>query len=209
MTDTAVAPALEPQPEAPKQLTREEAVAKILAQQFEAFDASDYQERFAVAKRKNLALVSDPSYIPTLDELKAAVPLKRDRFTYKKLAKNAHGLLSMPKQRGKRKPHLNKHQQSIKSAALRIYRGLLESKSETLRAVCKKEGFEYIGIPESALPALGAQAAKQALREVNELRRSKNRRARRRQQFSRGVNAGLVTTSEKQYVEKGGQFGRK
>lgn len=189
-------------------MTREQAVANVLARQLEQFDVADYNERFQIAKRKNLDLVKDPSYIPTLNELKAAVPLKRDRWTYKKLAKTAHGLLAIPRQRGKRKPHLNKRQQTIKSTALRIFRSLMEAKAETLLAICKKEGIEYIGIPESAIPSVGAEAARRALQEVNANRKAKNRRARRRQQFSRDVNAGLTTTSEKRYVENGGQFGK-
>lgn len=209
MPDTEVAPAAEPQAEPKKPMTRAEAVAIILAKQEEAFNTSDYNERLAVAKRKGLKLVEDPSYIPTIEELKAAVPLKRDRWNYVKLAKNSNGLLSVPKPQGRRKPHMTKKSQDIKSAALRIFKGLVADKAERIKAVCAKEGFEYLGIPDSAIPALGAEAAKRGMKEVHERRRAKNRKARRRQKFSRRTNANIPPrTSEKSYVEKGGQYGR-
>jgi hypothetical protein len=211
MTDTAAAAPAPEQPTAPEapvpQMTKEQAVAVLLARQESSFKEADYAERLAIAQRKGLDIVEDPSYVPTIEELTAAVPLKRDRLTYKVFAKNTHGLLSIPKQRGRRKPHMTKHQQAIKSASLRHFKHLMEEKAERLLAVCAKEGFEYLGVPESAIPEIGKQAAILGMREVNEQRRAKNRKARRRQQFSRGVNTGLTATSEKRYVNQGGQFG--
>jgi hypothetical protein len=213
MTDTAAAaPALatldQQMTETPlPQMTKAQAVAVILARQESSFKEADYAERLAIAQRKGLDIVKDPSYVPTIEELTAAVPLKRDRLTYKVFAKNTHGLLSVPKQKGRRRPHMTQHQQAIKSASLRHFKHLMEEKAERLRVVCAKEGFEYLGVPESAIPEIGKQAAILGMREVNEQRRAKNRKARRRQQFSRGVNAGLTATSEKRYVNQGGQFG--
>ena len=189
-------------------LTHESAVAKIRKQQEEAFDKADYAERFAVATRKGLKLVQDPSIVPTLDELKAAVTLKRDRMRFIKLAVNHFGLYSVPKKQGRRKPHMSHRQQSIKSAALRIFKSLMDGKAERLKAVCAKEGFDYIGIPDSAVPELAKRAGLQATKEHFEAQQRKRQKACRRQKFSRAVNAGITTTSEKRFVENGGQFGK-
>lgn len=197
-----------PTPEEPKKpLNHEEAVAKVRKQQEDAFDQSDYAERFAIAKRKGLKLVEDPSIVPTLDELKAAVTLKRDRMHYLKLAVNHLGLYSVPRKQGRRKPHMTQRAQSIKSTALRIFKQLMDEKAERLKAVCAKEGFEYLGIPDSAVPELAKRAGMLATKEYFEKKHRKTQKALRRQKFSRAVNAGTTTTSEKRFVESGGQFG--
>ena len=204
--------------EQPKvEMTREQAIEFVLAKQNFMFNESDRAERTAVAKRKGIEL--NPSIDYTLEELKLKVPLKRDRLNYDwknedkctsgVLAKDKNGLLSMPKPKGKRKPHMTLHQQAIKSASLRIFRALFEEKAERLKAVCKKEQFEYIGVPESSIPELGARAARMAVQEVNESKRRRRAKARRRQDFSRKVNAGTfgnARPSERNYVEHGGQY---
>ena len=202
-TTVQAAPTEEPK----KPLTHDEAVAQIRKRQEDAFDQSDFAERLAIAKRKGLKLVENPSIVPTLDELKAAVPLKRDRMRYVKLAVNHFGLYSVPKQRGRRKPHMTARQQSIKSAALRIFKQLMDDKAERLKAVCAKEGFEYLGIPDSAVPELAKQAGLRATKEYFEAKHRKTRKALRRQKFSRAVNAGTTTTSEKCFVGRGGEYG--
>ncbi len=198
--------ALTPDVSTPKPLTREEAVAKAVEQQLKNFDAADRNERL---QRLMRAGKYNPSVEYTDAELKVLVPLKRDRWNYIKLAKNSHGLLSFPKTRGRRKPHMTKRGQEIKSASLAIFKQLFEERAERLMAVCKRESIEYIGVPDSAIPELGARAAKQAIVVVNDKRRAKAQKARRRQEHSRKVNAGIITTgtAERRFVEKGGQYG--
>jgi hypothetical protein len=195
--------------EAPQpQMTRAEAVELVLKNQLSEFDKRDYAERLTIARRRNKV---HPSVELTLAELKELIPLKRDRWTYIKLAKNSHGLLSAPKVKGKRKPHMSKHQQEIKSTTLQIFKQLFAEKAERLQAVCKTEQIEYMGVPDSAVPELGARAAKLALAELRERKHRKHQKARRRQQFSRAVNAGIfgnAQPSERNYVNKGGQFGK-
>ncbi len=98
--------------------------------------------------------------------------------------------------------------QSIKSTALRIFKQLMDEKAERLKAVCAKEGFEYLGIPDSAVPELAKRAGMLATKEYFEKKHRKTQKALRRQKFSRAVNAGTTTTSEKRFVESGGQYGK-
>lgn len=191
------------------EMTREQAVEMVLKHQMSAMDTRDHAERLEVGIRKGL-ITEDPSVVYTLAELKELVLLRRDRMTYIKLAKNSQGLLAVPKQRGRRKPHMTKHQQDIKSTSLQIFKQLFTEKAERLKAVCKKEEIEYLGVPDSAVPELGARAAKQALTVVAERRRHKRNKAHQRQKYSRSVNAGLFgmnNPGERNYVESGGQYG--
>ena len=231
MPETAAAPAPEPQaaPQQP-QMTRSQLGAFIRTKQQEDFDRNDKAERLAIAKRKSTCghagnnplfgkVFDDPSIEWTLEELKALVPLDHDRLNYewkneKKgtegvFATNRHGLFSIPKPKGRRKPHMTKKAQDIKSASIRIFRKLFEQAGEKLKAMCKTENLEYIGVPDDSLPKLGASAARIAVREVVASSNASRRKVRRRQQFSRKVNAGLITisASEKNYINKGGQFG--
>ena len=204
-TEVAVEAGAEKAPQ--PQMSREQAVEMVIKHQLSEFDKRDYAERLAIAQRRNLIA---PSVELTLAELKELVPLKRDRWTYIKLAKNSHGLLSVPKPKGKRKPHMSKHQQEIKSTTLQIFKQLFAEKAERLKAVCSKEEIEYMGVPDSAVPELGARAAKMAITELRERKHRKRIKARRRQQFSRKVNAGIFGSaqpSEKNYVSRGGQYG--
>jgi hypothetical protein len=225
MSDNAQAPT-QPAP------TKGEVVAMILKQQHEQFVKSDYAERLALAKRlsKNgqpwnnplhFLQFDNPSIEYSLEELKSLTPpLDRDRLNYEWLNKakgtagtlafNEHGLLSIGKGSGRRKPHMNKHQQSIKSASLRIFRELFTSRAELLQATAAEQKIEYLGIPDAMLPKLGQMAAQLAMKEVKQARRLRSRKARRVQQHSRKVNAGLLTisTSQKTYVNRGGEYGK-
>jgi hypothetical protein len=209
--------------------TREEAVAAIAKAQQNDFDRRDREERIAILRRKSdcghagnnpLFRLFNPSIEYTLDELKTLVPLERDRWNYdwvneKKgtrgaFALNRHGLFSIAKPRGRRHPHMSKIQQAIRSASLRIFRELFAARAEHLKATCEEQNIEYIGMPDAALPEIGQLASRLAMQEVMSKRRLKARKARRRQQHSRKVNAGLLTvsTSDKNYVNKGGEYGR-
>ena len=210
--------------------TKEEVVAQILKQQEAAFDRADLAERLQKAKRLSTCghignnplfgmEFDNPSIERTLEEMKALIPLERDRLNYNwenkdngthgVLAKNKHGLLSVGKQHGRLKPHMNLRQQAIKSASLRIFRELFQSRAELLQATAAAQKIEYLGIPDAMLPKLGKIAAQLAIKEVKAARKLKALRARRVQQHSRKVNAGLLTilTSQKSYINRGGQYG--
>lgn len=187
-------------------LTQADIVKLVRARQEIAFDSADRAERHAIAVRRNLV---DPSVELTLEELKALVPLDRDRMHYIKLASDKNGLYSVPKPKGRRRHHMTKHQQAIKSEALSIFQNLTAEKAERLKAVCKKEDIEYIGIPESAIPELGARAAKQAVGIVKARGKATRLRRRRQQQASRKVNFNLLAgNAAKNYIQHGGQYGR-
>ncbi len=231
MPETAAAPAPESQaaPQQP-QMTRSQLVAFIRTKQQEDFDRNDKAERLAIAKRKSTCghagnnplfgkVFDDPSIEWTLEELKALVQLDRDWLNYewkneKKgtegvFAMNRHGLFSIPKVKGRRNPHMTKQAQDIKSASIRVFRKLFEQAGESLKATCAKEQIEYLGIPDAVIPELGKKAGRIAIREIVAANKASRRAARRRQQFSRKVNAGLITksASEKNYVNKGGAYG--
>lgn len=216
-------------PEA-KPVTMAEAVAVIRKNQEKDFDRNDHAERLKIAIRRSKCghagnnplfgmEFDNPSIEYSLDELKALLPLDRDRLNYnwkneKKetggcLAVNRHGLYSIPKSRGRRRPHLNLRQQAIKSESLRVFRQLFTEVSQKLQATCKEQEIEYIGIPDAMLPELRVKAARIAIRTVTVRCRLKARAARRRQDHSRKVNAGLLTkaTAEKNYANRGGQYG--
>lgn len=197
------------EPEAKPQMTREQAIELVLGHQTKAFEQHDRNHRLQIALRKGI-IEADPSVEYTLEELKALVPQPQDRWNYIKIAKTSQGLLAVPKQRGRRKKHMTKHQQDIKSTSLSIFKQLFAAKAERLKAVCKTEEIEYLGVPDSALPELGKQAAMQALTAVKDKAKRKRDKARRRQKYSRAVNAGIFgmnNPGERNFVEHGGQFG--
>ncbi len=196
--------------EAKPQMTREQASELVLGHQTKAFENNDRNHRLQIALRKGSLVEANPSVEYALEELKALVPQPQDRWNYIKIAETSQGLLAVPKQRGRRKKHMTKHQQDIKSASLSIFKRLFAAKAERLKAVCVKEEIEYIGVPESALPELGKQAAMQALTAVKDKAKRKRDKARRRQKYSRAVNAGIFGNSrpgERNFIEHGGQFG--
>lgn len=226
MSETAAAPAPEPQ----KQPTHEEIVALIRLNQQRDFDRHDHAERLLKAQRKSKCghagnnplfgmTFDDPSIEFSLDELKALIPLDRDRLdygwvnedkgTHGVFAENRHGLFSIPKPgRVRRNMHMTKKQQHVKSLSLVIFRQLFEKQSREFEATCKEQNIKYIGLPEEALTELGAKAAQLALAEFKATKKNATRRLRRAQQFQRAVQAGTLTRiSEKRYINRGGQFG--
>jgi len=198
------------------QFTKEMVVKLIIENQLKDFDRHDHAERLKIAKRKGAAgnplfiVFNNPSIEFTLDELRALVPLDRDRMKYLKLAKNLHGLLSIPKQKGRRNHHMSQRHQALKCESLRVFRDVLEMHVKSFKGICAQNGQEYMGIPDDAIPEISKQAARIAIRNVNETRLRKRTKARRRQEHSRKVNAGLLTkaTSETRYVNRGGEYGR-
>jgi hypothetical protein len=198
--------------------TKAEVVAQILKQQFEQFDKADHAQRLQRGIRKGI-LADNPSIEYSLAELKVLVPLERDRLNYDwvnkdkgthgVLALNKHGLLSIGKPKGKIKPHMNLHQQAVKSVSLRIFRELFTSRAEMLQATAKAEKLEYLGIPDAMLPKLGKMAAQLAIKEVKAQRRGKRSIRNRMQKASRKVNAGLLAGNQvRNFIMKGSQYGK-
>jgi hypothetical protein len=232
---TAAAPAPEqtPQPPAP---TLKEMVATVRKAQENDFDKHDREERLKILIRKStcghygnnpLFNYYNPSLEYSLEELKVLVPLERDRWNYawksEKVstksdksgkvtegcyAENRHGLYSVPRTGGRRNPHMSHKNQAIKSASIRAFRKLVEETGTSLRATCKEQEIEYLGLPDAMIPELGAKAMRIAVREVTAQRKAHSRDKRRRQEFSRRTNAGLINTSEKSYVNRGGEYGK-
>jgi hypothetical protein len=194
-------------------MDRDVVVRLIVENQLKDYDRNDHAERMKIGRRKavngdmNFVLFNDPSIIFTLDELKVLVPLDRDRLHYTKLAKNMHGLLSIPKQKGRRKHHMSQRHQALKSESIRVFAGLLETHVAKFKATFAGTGVEYSGIPDDVISVIGKQAARIAIRNVNEAQRRKHTKARRRQEHSRKVNAGLTVTSAKRYINRGGPYG--
>ncbi len=207
-------------------ITHDEAIAVVAKMQADQFEKQDHAERLAILKRKStcghagnnpLFGLYDPKVEFTLAELKILVPLDRDRMNYDwtneakktagKFARNIHGFLSVPKQKGKRKPHMNLHQQALKSESLCVFTALLETHIEKFKAVCLEKGLEYTGVPNEVIPAIGQQAARIAVHNVNARDAAKRRKARCVQQHSRRVNASLPVTSQKNFINRGGQYG--
>jgi hypothetical protein len=105
---------------------------------------------------------------------------------------------------------MNHRQQAIKSAAIRVFRKLVEATGASLRATCKEQEIEYLGLPDAMIPELGAKAMRIAVREVTASRKFYTSRKRRQQEFTRRTNAGLEqkSASAKRYINRGGQFGK-
>ncbi len=229
---TAAAPAPE-QPQQPPAPTHEEMVATVRAAQERDFDKNDRAERLKILIRKStcghagnnpLFGAYNPSLEYSLEELKALVPLERDRLNYgwQKLNEagevitegcysvNKHGLYSVPRPHGRLHPRMNHRQQAIKSAAIRVFRKLVEATGASLRATCKEEQIEYLGLPDAMIPELGAKAMRIAVREVTASRKFYTRNKRRQQEFARRTNAGLEqkSASATRYISRGGQFGK-
>src|SRR5208282_6301256 len=192
---------------APLAPTKAEVVAQILKQQEASFDRADHAERLKRGIRKGI-LLNDPSIEYSLEELKSLVPLERDRMNYSVLAKNKHGLLSIGRPHGRLHPHMNKHQQAVKSASLRIFRELFQSRSELLQAAAAGQKIEYLGIPDAMLPKLGKLAAQLGIKAVKQRVRSRRDVRKRMQKASRKVNAGLLAGNQAHnFIMKGNQYG--
>lgn len=221
MNEAAAAPA--PVPEQPTPTSPENMVAKIRMMQIQQYADADRNERLTIARRGvRIETVSDyhgkmqfetfilgPSVEPTDTELKALVPLERDRIKYLKFATNRHGLFSVPKPHGRRNPHMTKRQQTIKSEAIRIFGRLFADAAKHAQEQCAKDGVTYVGMPDDVIPVLGARAAKIALRVVTGQHKEASRTKRRQQDFSRKVNVGILprNANARAYVHAGGQYG--
>jgi hypothetical protein len=130
---------------------------------------------------------------PTVEELRAAVELPGDTMHYIKLATNRHGLPSWPKaQRGRKRPHMAKHAQAIKSTSLAIFRGLFTKHITELEAKAKAAGEVFNGVPNDDLPKLGAKASVLGAKQIQKKLAAARRQARNRQKLSRRINRGVV-----------------
>jgi hypothetical protein len=216
---------------APPQPTREEIIAQIKKAQEEQMATADRAARLAKARRGyRVELKHDdgrpytevrvlgPSVEPTDEELRAMVPLPQDRWHYAtdihgvecepRIAMNKFGLYSIGKPgRGRKKPHMFKRKMAVHNASFRIYKTLFAQAAREADAAAKKEGKEYVGIPEEQLKKIGAKSIRLGAREV--YRTIKRRPQLAQQQASRKVNNGTLPGNQVQgYINQGGQYGR-
>lgn len=204
-----VNPHVESTPEPPPaQATPEEVHARIVAFRQKVWDDSVKAERLKIAKRRGY--INKDSKEKEIEDALLKVTLPGDEINYAKdkngnprLAKDRHGLLSFPKTRGRRKPHMTKHQNTVKSAAIGIFQRLFKSHGLKLEAAAKAAGEDFFGVPEKDLPRIGARAAMLALRQVRRENAEQRQRARRQQQFSRRVNWGLVNGNQRRRIVGG------
>ena len=202
-----------------------EIIKKIIAAQTHQFEQNDRQARLAKLKRSvrvptynpetgntRMALttfVDDPSWKPSNEELRALVPLPQDSYNYIKLATNRHGLYAFPKQKGRRKPHMNQRNQEVRSASLVIFKGLFAKEDNLMRQGAQLAGLPYAGVPEESIDKLGTKSVQLAARQVLRSRRATRRRKNRMQQASRKVNVGILAGNQvNSYINHGGVYGR-
>ncbi len=91
-----------------------------------------------------------------------------------------------------KKGHMPKKEQTIKSAALRIFRRLIAPIIDAAKGHFASLGVEFQGVPVDVLGKVGARAGELAIYEYMRTCRSRRSRRNRAQQFSRRVNAGLM-----------------
>lgn len=158
-------------------------------------------ERLRIA-RKN-GLFSEPSVIPTPEELRAAVTLPGDTIRYRKLATDKHGLLSLSKPpKGRKNPHMTPRQQRAKAAGILAFGRVFRNRFHNLSDKAKAEGTEFKGVPVKELSAIGARAAMVGFADNKRNLRAAARKARKRQELSRKINAGTLpgNTNVRRYV---------
>lgn len=197
--------------------TPEEMKAKVAAIRAEYFTAAGDQIRLAKAKG-----LLDPSVELKPEELRALVPLEGDTMRYAvypeghpqagepRLALDSHGMISYPKPHGRKKKHMTKRDQAIKSAYLRISKDLFTIEAGKRVVAAQAEGTEFVGLSQDEMTAIAAKAARLATIEVLKVRKFQRTVRNRIEQLSRGVNAGLLPggLNARTFAYGGGQYGR-
>lgn len=175
-----------------------------LAQQYARFQQNEWDKavqgsRMVQARERGLSVAFDPSVVLTPAELVAMVPLEGDDIRYAKdadgkprMATNKYGMFSWPKQRGRRRPHMTKHAQAVKSSAIRIFKGLFAKRIIELEAAAVQSGETFNGIPNDALPAIGARATILASKGIADNRKARRRRMRNESKLQRRINTGVI-----------------
>lgn len=200
-------PANPPVPPAP---TPEEMRAKFSAFQQEEWNGIANKERARMAKERGLlAILKKPAddapqtdkdaYQKKYDSIIASIVLEGDSMRYAKdadghprLATDRNGFMAHPKGRGRRKPHMTKHGQTVKSTALQIFSGLFHQRMSFLEFEASQKGETFNGVPQAELTKLAAKATVLATQAVKENQRAKRRRLRNESKLQRRINRGVV-----------------
>jgi hypothetical protein len=218
-TAAANAPAPEPNP-TPTQTQEDPAVlaAKARAHVEEQFASIADSERHRLAVARGLVNPKDGTLTKSglklaeahgseikdgkfadIGGLRNLVPLPGDTIRYAKdskgnsrIATDRHGFISFPKQRGRRKPHISAHLQTIKNRSISVFRGLFLDHAADLQAKAKAAGEVFNGVPVDDFSKLGARAAVIGAARVKAEQHLARRRARNQQKLSRKINAGIL-----------------
>jgi hypothetical protein len=198
-----------PQPTPEQQRAK---VVEIIAQQWT--NIGD-QTRLAMAKARGLLKPEDEKDADKVKSVIGTIVLEGDRMRYAvdkdglpRMATSRFGFLSFPKPKGRKKRHLTKTEQAIKSASLRIFRRLFEECAIHMERELTAKGEQYFGLPEDMLRQLGARAARLGALEVATHNRVARRHVQRQQKLSRGINRGLIAgNTAAHHVHSGGQYG--
>lgn len=153
--------------------------------------------RFEMLKARGIQ--PDPSVEWGEEELKAMAPLEGDTMRYAKdkagnprMATDRAGFMATPKRRGRRKPHMTKSAQALKSAALHIFGGMFRKRIATVEAATTAKGETFTGLPQKELTKLAAKASAHAAVRVRENRAARRRRLRNESKMQRRINRGLI-----------------
>ena len=129
---------------------------------------------------------------PTIAVLRLLVELPGDTMKYKVVAVDRHGLPALPKQHGRRKPHVSKKQLTIRSRTINFFRSLFVKHNANLEAAAGAEDKPFDGTPQADAAKLGLRASSLAAEQVARDARDKRRRKRNQQILSRKINYGLL-----------------
>lgn len=128
----------------------------------------------------------------TIEVLRLLVELPGGTMKYKVVAVDRHGLPALPKQHGRRKPHVSKQKLTIRSRTINFFRSLFVKHTANLAAASEAEGKPFEGTPQADMPKLGLRASSMAADQVARDARDKRRRKRNQQILSRKINYGLL-----------------
>lgn len=199
----------EPVAAAPETPTAEITVQQTIEQRWaEHLAGIADAERMRIAKAKNLF---GPSVEPTREELRLAVPLEGDTIRYAKdkdgkprIAPGRNGLGGMVSRHGhgRKKKHMTKAAQAIKSASIASFRLIFGAHRAGVAAQAAADNKEFVGVPEQDIAALGAKAAALGHRTVKLNAAAARRRARNRSKLSRKINRGVLpgNTNVRRYI---------
>lgn len=191
-------------------------IGSILEKQF-AGAADKVRRTKATAKG-----LIDPSKDLTDDELRALIPLEGDTIKYAKypeghpkagqprMAFDSHGFIALPKAHGRRKKHMTKRDQAIKSAYLRISKDLFTVVAGKKITEAEAKGEKFVGLNEEEMRKIAAKATRLAMVEVLKTRKFQKTVTNRMQDLSRSINAGILpgNTDARNYAHGGSQYGR-
>lgn len=122
----------------------------------------------------------------------ASLPLEQ-RGTYLRYSHDAQGRLSLPRRKGRIKPHRSQRLIRISQLVPALFGAGLQEAFSLAAAKAKEEGKEDVTpITQETVTRVQKWALKKAAQIVDAPRKGAQARARQRQQASRRINVGLV-----------------